>query len=516
MVFKSPFYSLRGVVASEHFLASAVGAEVLKRGGNAIDATVAVSFALTVVLPHLGGIGGDFFALARSPEGCIYFVNGSGPAPSRLTRDLVIEQGYRSMPAHGPLSISVPGLVEGVHLLWKKLGTVEWRELVKPAIKLARNGFPASRSLSRALTLLHEELVKDYGSKVIYYSKGKAPQIGDVISFKGLARILEYISEDPRFFYEGDAAGKIIEYVNSLGGVLEFSDFKNYRAEIGDPISIEYRARRVYEMPPNTQGVTTLHMLKLLEEEDLCRIAPLSSDRLKLFLAAARVAYRARDEYITDPRYMKIGVGELLSPEFIGKLREKFEGILEANNTFKGDGDTTFFAVADKDGWIVAGIQSLFHGFGSYITEPTYGITLNSRASSFSLDSSHVNCLEPGKKTMHTLSAIISVDENDEVLALGLSGGHFRPLLHAQLFTNIFDYGMDPQEAIEHPRFIWHLWTRKVEYEEGYSLEGLKDYEFEKVVYPSRLGVAAAVRRKGKVLAGYTDIRGDGLPIGLE
>jgi len=521
MVYGSPFYTLKGVVASEHPLASVVGAQVLRRGGNAVDAAVATSLALTVVLPHLGGIGGDFFALIRDPDGHVRFVNGSGPAPRRLNRALVLRQGHDRMPAHGPLSISVPGLVDGLHLLWKRFGSVEWSELVGPAAVLAREGFPVSRSFSGTLSTLRDELVRDYGSRMTYYPRGITPKVGDVISFKGLARALECVSEDPRCFYEGDVAEKLVTYVKSLGGVLELSDLRSYRAEEGDPIRIEYRGRLVYEMPPNTQGITTLHMLKLLEDLDLKTVGPLSPRRLWLFLRAAKVAYRVRDQYVTDPRYMRVSASELLSRNFIEGLREEFKKVLEEGGVEEGGqvggGDTTFFAVADSSGWIVAGIQSLFYPFGSYVTEPTYGITLNSRASSFSLTLNHINCLEPGKKTMHTLSAMIVVGDGDEdLLALGLSGGHFRPLLHAELLTNIIDYGMEPQEAIEHPRFIWHLWTKNVDYEEGYMTDGLRGYDLRKVTYPSRLGVAAAVRLKGKVIAGYTDIRGDGMPVGLE
>ncbi len=520
MTYGSPFYSLRGVVASEHPLASVIGTEVLRKGGNAVDAAIATSFALTVVLPHLGGIGGDFFALVRDPNGRIHFINGSGPAPRRLNRALILRQGYESMPTHGPFSISVPGLVDGLHLLWKKFGSIEWRDLIIPAAKLARDGFPVSRSLSGALTTLREELVRDYGSRMTYYPRGFTPRVGEVISFEGLARALECVSEDPRCFYESDVAEKLVSYVKSLGGVLELTDLKNYRAEVGDPIRTEFRGKLVYEMPPNTQGITTLHLLRLLEDADLSRVKPLSPQRLWLYLSAARVAYRIRDQYITDPRYMRVSISELLSHKFIDGLKEELRKVLEEEieegESSVSGGDTTFFAVADSEGWIVAGIQSLFYPFGSYVTEPTYGVTLNSRASSFSLTLDHVNCLEPGKKTMHTLSAMIVVGGDEDVLALGLSGGHFRPLLHAELLTNIIDYGMDPQEAIEHPRFIWHLWTRKVDYEEGYSTEGLRNYELRKLAYPSRLGVAAAVELKGKVIAGYTDIRGDGIPVGLE
>ena len=523
MVYVSPFYSLKAVVASEHPIASAVGANVLRRGGCAADAAVATAFALSVALPHLGGLGGDFFALIRDPDGNTFFINGSGPAPKHLSRDLMVELSYSSMPDHGPLSISVPGFVDGVYTLWRKFGTVDWGELLTPAIKLAREGFPVSESLSDALLALRDQLSSDYGSRMTYYPMGELPKVGDILKLEGLARAIELIKEDPRSFYEGEVAKKIVSYVKSLGGVIELSDLKEYHAEASDPIKDSYRGCVIHEMPPNTQGITTLHILKILEDVSLCKLDSLSSRRLATFLAAAKVAYKVRDEYVTDPRYMKVSIKQLLSDSFIDELRARFREVLAGKGSVNygggsagnsGGGDTTFFAVADREGWLVAGIQSLFYPFGSYVTEPTYGITLNSRASSFSLSKDHVNCLEPGKKTMHTLSAMI-IEKGSDILALGLSGGHFRPLLHAEVLTNMVDYFMRPQEAIEHPRFVWHLWSDLVDVEEGYVFEGIEGYIFRRVRYPSRLGVAAAAGIREKLRAGYTDVRGDGLPIGL-
>jgi len=523
MVYVSPFYSLKAVVASEHPIASAVGANVLRRGGSAVDAAAATAFVLSVVLPHLGGLGGDFFALVRDPDGNISFINGSGPAPKHLSRDLMVELGYNSMPEHGPLTISIPGFVNGVYTLWRKFGFVEWSELLEPAIRLAREGFPTSESLSDTLLTLRDQLSSDYGSRMTYYPMGESPKVGDILKFEGIARAIELIKEDPRSFYEGDIAKKIVSYVKSLGGVIELSDLKDYRAEVSDPIRASYRGCVIYEMPPNTQGITTLHILKILEDVSLHKLCSLSSRRLATFLAAAKVAYKVRDEYVTDPRYMKVSTEQLLSDSFIDELRVRFREVLTSRKSEKygggapgksGGGDTTFFAIADGEGWLVAGIQSLFYPFGSYVTEPTYGITLNSRASSFSLSKDHINCLEPGKKTMHTLSAMI-IERGNDVLALGLSGGHFRPLLHAEILTNMVDYFMRPQEAIEHPRFVWHLWSDLVDVEEGYIFEGIEGYIFRKVRYPSRLGVAAAAGIRGKLRAGFTDMRGDGLPIGL-
>ncbi|HHC19217.1 MAG TPA: gamma-glutamyltransferase family protein, partial [Euryarchaeota archaeon] len=224
-----------------------------------------------------------------------------------------------------------------------------------------------------------------------------------------------------------------------------------------------------------------------------------------------KVVYWIRDNFVSDPTDMTISIEKMLTDDFLEEAKQKYTDMGEKYNK----GDTTYFAIVDTEETIVSGIQSLFYPFGSAITEPNYGITLNARASSFVLDKNHVNSLKPKKRPLHTLSAMIIEDEN-RTMALGLSGGHFRPQLHAEIYANIFHYGMDVQEAIEHPRFIWHLWTDKLELEEGFDLDGLKNYDIKIVPYPSRLGVVAAAEIiNDKVRAGYCDIRGDGIPIGL-
>ena len=512
MPYKSPFYSTSGVVASEHPIASLIGARVLEEG-NSVDAAIATSLALAVTLPHLGGLGGDYFALLRSPDGRVYFVDGSGYAPKRLTREFLLEKGYSSMPSHGPLSINVPGMVDALYLMWRKWGSIEWRKLVGYAAKIADKGFAVTRGLASFLEKLYGELSRDPGSRETYYSRGVLGE-GELISFKGLAKALYLIGEDPRSFYEGEIARRITEYVESLGGVLSLEDMKNYKASLGDPLSITYRDRIIYEMPPPTQGITTLHLLKLVEEQDPQSTGIKSVERIRLLLEAAHIAYYIRDNYVTDPKHMETPVNRLLEREFLQEVWRKLQEEGISGKSYEASGDTTFYAIAGRDEWVIAGIQSLFYPFGSYVTEPIFNITLNSRASSFSLREDHVNRLEPWKKTMHTLSAII-MEDRERVLAIGLSGGHYRPLLHAQLVTNIVDYGLSPQEAIEYPRFIWHPWTRRIEYERGLDLRGLGNYETVEKPYPSRLGVTAIAEVKSKVKAGFTDIRGDGIPIGL-
>ncbi|MET1101815.1 MAG: gamma-glutamyltransferase family protein [Pyrodictiaceae archaeon] len=496
-------YTITGGVVSEEPLASMAGARILEKEGNAVDAAVATSLALAVVTPHLGGIGGDFFALVRTPEGEVYFVNGSGYAPSRLTRELVREKGYTSMPSRGPLSITVPGMVDALYTLWRRWGSLEWATLVEPAEALARNGFPAPPSLVKAIKSNLEVISRDPGSKQTYLELG-IEEPGDPVVFPGLAELLGMVKEDPRSFYEGEPAERIEEYVSSLGGVLSKGDMKLYHASEDTPLSIEYHGWRVYEMPPNTQGITTLHMLMLLEDKKLPKNTLL---RLRHLLQAAKKAYAVRDKYIGDPRFMRLKSKELLSKEVL-------ENISWEPQPMGGGEDTTFFAVVDREGVIVAGIQSLFYPFGSAITEPKYQVTLNNRAQGFTLKEGYPNTLAPLKKPLHTLSAVI-MENSSHVIALGLSGGHLRPQLHALLITSIIDHGMDVGEAISAPRAVWQPGSNRIIVDKGFADKITPPEGYELV--EGRTGVASAIDvrlDKGtRVLA--TDPRGDGYPLPL-
>ncbi|MEO3994046.1 MAG: gamma-glutamyltransferase family protein [Desulfurococcaceae archaeon TW002] len=505
-MFRVPFYSSEGVVASETALASCVGVKVLELGGNAVDASVAVSLMLSVNIPHLGGLGGDFFALIKDPQGRITFINGSGYAPAKMTAEFIKTLGLKEVPLEGPLSIVVPGMIDGLRVMWEKLGSLEWRRILDLVINSVKKGFSISPSFATALNNFKDLLIKDAGSRKTYYSYTQYYVPGQLVRFDNIVKALDLIKENPRHFYEGDIAVKISEYVKSLGGVISYEDMRNYKASIEEPIKLNLDKITVYEMPPNTQGITTLQLLKLLEEERVDK--PNSISRLRMYVDLFKTVYKLRDLYVGDSRYMSVKIDELLS---IDLLRNSSS---EQRRSLHIDGDTTYFAIIDREGTIVSGIQSLFYPFGSKITEPTYGITLNSRASSFNLIPNHPNSLAPLKKPLHTLSAMIVLTDDREI-ALGLSGGHFRPQLHAEIFQNMFKYGMNPQEAIEYPRFIWYPGTNIIEFEEGFEKGVIEGYTLREVKYPSRLGVAAAAEIRGGVKASYVDIRGDGLALGL-
>ena len=510
-MFKTPFYSYKGIVVSENPLASINGLDILRHGGTAVDASVTVSLSLAVTIPHLGGIGGDFFAMIYdSSRDEIYHINGSGYAGSGLSIEMLKNRGFSHMPKKGVYSITVPGMVDALYEMWRKYGSMEWSNLLEKPYEMALNGFPLSYTLARGLKAAEEDLADDPGSRVTY-PIGKNLSTGSKIKFVALARLIDVLKDDPRSFYEGSVMENIVSYLNREDNIFSEEDFKSYHAEWMDPITLDLYGYRIYETPPNTQGITTLQLLKLLENAGLNDIPPNSSRRILLSLDLFKVVYCLRDKYVTDGRCMDISIDELLSDDFLADAQETCQYIPR----IKGGSDTTYFAVIDTYGNIVSGIQSLFYPFGSMVTEPSFGITFNCRANSFSLDPRHINCLEPGKKPMHTLSIPIIIGE-DKVYAHGLSGGHFRPQLHSEILTNMFVYGMDPQEALEYPRFLWDLENDTLILEKGYEIEDLVYSNIEIREFGSRLGVAATVSSNSEGLkAGYVDIRGEMFPVGL-
>lgn len=490
---RHPYMTYGGLVASEHYLASTLASEVLRDGGNAVDASVSVSLALSVTLPHLSGLGGDFFALVRRGDE-VRFIDGSGPSPSGLTREELLRRGFEEMPASGPLSMTVPGYVDALHLLWRNYGRMEWSDLVLRAASIARRGFPVSRSLSNAVKIHRNLLSSDYGSSLTYLGVG---EWGSLQRFEGLASALERIAEDPRDFYEGEIASRIVSYVRERGGLLSHEDLSSYRACEGHPIKADIWGCRAYEMPPPTQGITTLHMMMLTEEIG----EPSSLRRVERLIEISRRAYALRDRYVTDPRYMTVSLGDLMDPSVL-------EG--EGGTVSFGDGDTTFFAVLDSEGMIVAGIQSIFTAFGSGLTEPTYQVTLNCRASSFSLREDHVNRLEPGKRTLHTLSALL-LNCGGDWYVIGTSGGHFRPQIHWWISTNLLKYGMNCQDALDFPRAYIDPSSDTLVAEEGIEVDDSLKVRIKRERYPSRLGVAAvSILRRDGLRVGCVDVRGDG------
>ncbi|MBS7615079.1 gamma-glutamyltransferase [Candidatus Bathyarchaeota archaeon] len=503
-----------GGVSSEHPLASVAGLKILLEGGNACDAAVATSLMLSVTQPHLGALGSDLFALILdSASGKVYCINASGWAPRKLSLELLRERGFSETPAECPHSVVVPGLIDGLNKIHKRFCTLEFRKLAEDSVHVAENGFPISYGLSRAIKHNVYRLT-DPMAKSLFFKDGKPLSYSGMLVQKALAKTLREVASDPRVFYEGWIAEKICDYLRSKGGVFEIDDFSDYEAEWVDPLMVSYRGFSVYEVPPNSQGATTLIMLNILDCFDIRKSGTFQSERVHLFVEAAKKAYVDKNLYLADPRFASIPLNEILNK----KHAQKLAGSIDVNNASEGTTlhpeDTTNFVVFDKWGNVISAIQSIYYSFGSGLMDPGTGVILNCRGTHFT--KTGVNRLEPRKRPLHTLSSVIAASGNDEVFALGASGGDFRPQQHVLLLTNCVDYDMSPQEAVNVPRFLWNG-GKQVIVEKGF--EGLKDLErmghvLVRQRYPGGTGVAHCGMRKGKVMTLCADVRGDGIPMG--
>lgn len=511
-MFKAPSMGLRGVVSSEHPHSSLIGLMVLKKGGNAVDAAVAVSLSLSVTLPHLSGLGGDLFTLIYSrEEDRVYCVNGSGWTPRRMSVEVVREAGLNEIPARSPYSVTVPGMLRGLELMHSRFGSMDFKELIKPSIELAK-GFPISFELHRAIKS-NINLIKssNYASK-IFLRNGEALRPGELLVQEDLAKVLNSVMEGGvNVFYDGWVSSKLVNYLNDLGCVFEQEDFSKFRAELTNPLKIEYRGYEVYEIPPNSQGIITLMMLNYLNELELEKIDRLSPKRIHLMVEGMKILFTMRNRYVGDPKFMDVPINALLSRKLASKLKSIISGTASSGVEFKKP-DTTNFVVIDSDGNLVSAIQSIYFQFGSGIMVEGTGLILNCRATQFNL--SGVNRVEGWKRPLHTLSSLILMND-EEVIGLGTSGGEYRPMIHSIIVSNYVDYGLNMQDAIEAPRFVWNG-GKEVLIEKGFiGLSELRAFGHlvNEVNYPFRLGVSHACLKRGKSLIGFADIRGEGYPL---
>ncbi|HLI46876.1 MAG TPA: gamma-glutamyltransferase family protein, partial [Geobacterales bacterium] len=406
----------KAAVASQHFISSLIGLKILENGGNAFDAAIAMSAALSVVLPQTGGPGGDGFLLASTPKGLIAY-NGSGKSPKNFDAEKFINE----KPMIGPLTITVPGLVDMWKWIAERYCRFELKKLLSPAIQLAKEGFIVNRELAQSIARFKgndEDYLRLYANK----------KMGDILIQKELGLVLETIAKDPESFYRGKLAETIINGLNKKGVAIDIDDFAEHKGEEMNTINIKFLGYDIHELPPNTQGITTLEILNYVEKEGLYKLDFADSKRLEEHIKIAAMAYEDRDKYIGDPRFMEIDTYELL------KLKRN------ASNIRLNIGDTTFLVVSDKEGNIVGLIQSLFHHFGSGII--VNGVIMQNRAIGFARKKGLPNSPAGNKRPLHTLS-IAYAEKDERKIMLGCAGGDLRPQIHAEVLENIICYSMD-------------------------------------------------------------------------
>lgn len=456
---EQPVFAPHGMVACAHYLATQAGVQILAQGGNAIDAAIAASAVMTVVYPATCSAGGDIFLLiwdARTRQ--IYALNGSGRAPRGMTPEYFAAQGMSSIPERGPLSISVPGAVDGWFEALERFGSLPPASIFAAAIALAEDGMPVTAKMSKALTNSASLLANWASSANTYLPEKRAPLPGERLRQPDLARTYRLLASEGReAFYRGPIGRTIAEYVQQCGGVLSAEDLASHHSDWTTPISTLYRDYEVYEFPPNSQGLVALEMLNILEGYDLAKLGYQSAEYLHLLLEAKKLAFNDRDRYISDPAFVDIPVERLLSKAYAAEQRTHIKPDrampFQAGEVEK-EGDTMYLCAADSQGNVVSLIHSLYMGIGSGVVGGNTGIALHNRGSYFSLDPRHVNYLQPGKRTMHTLMPGMVLRNGRPYMAIGTMGGDAQPQIHVQLLTGMLDFGLNPQQAISAPR--WH------------------------------------------------------------
>jgi len=452
--------SQQGIVATSHVLASQAGAQILARGGSAVDAAIAANAALGVIEPMMNGIGGDLFMLYWDAQtGELTGLNASGPAPHGLSPEFLRSQGAAAMPPAGIHSVTVPGTVDGWAKAHARYGKLGWRQLLEPAIAYAEHGFAVSEALeelwgSRASL---DRLATHPASVRVFLPGGKAPGLGEVFRNPGLARAYRLLAEQgPRAYYEGAIAAAILSTSQALGGTMTAEDLASFSAEWVTPISIDYRGWTIYELPPNCQGIAALEMLNIMETSPAAADGPSSTAELHKRIEAMKLAYADVYRYNGDPRCCEVPTTKLLAKDYARKRSALIDSSKASREVLFGEvsgSDTVYLAAVDRDGNIASWIQSIYGNFGSGITVEGMGFALQNRGACFTLEPDHPNVLAGGKRPFHTIIPGF-MERGEWHIGFGIMGAQNQPLAQAQFVSNVVDYGMNLQQALEAPRFF--------------------------------------------------------------
>ncbi len=455
---RSPVLARNGMICTSQPLATAAGLRILQEGGNAVDAAVVAAAVLNVVEPMMTGLGGDMFAIVYwNKTGELIGLNGSGHSPHAMTLDYLKKKGYASMPQDGVDTITVPGAADGWFALIERFGTLKMDRILAPAIEYAEKGFAVSEIIANQWHEQTEKLAKDPWAARTYLPGGKTPVHGEIAFNKNLAATMRQLAAGgPKAFYEGEIGAKIVEAVRNHGGVLSAKDLEDHKSQWVKPISVDYKGYDFYELPPNGQGMVALEMLNILEEYDLKAWGHNSADYLHHLVEAKKLAFADRDFYITDPEFAKIPLNRLLSKDYAAERRKAIsptQARTEYDPGASEQSDTVYLTVVDKDHNAVSFINSLFSEFGSGIVAGDTGICLQNRGSSFKLDDTSWNRIEPHKRPMHTIIPAMVMRNGKPYFSFGVMGGDNQPQAHVQVFLNLVEFGMNVQEAGEAARF---------------------------------------------------------------
>jgi gamma-glutamyltranspeptidase/glutathione hydrolase len=505
---RSPVMGRGGMVSTSQPLATAAGLAILAKGGNAADAAVAAAAVLNVTEPTSTGLGGDMFALYyNGATGAVTALNGSGRAPSDLTLDRLKKEGFDELPPYHPYTVTVPGACAGWCDLIERHGTLPLSEILAPAIRLAEEGAPIAPITSYFWQRSADRLSESLNGREMTIN-GLGPNPGEVFRNPGLARTLKKIAEGgKKAYYEGEIAESIVATLRQAGGCMTVDDLASHHSTWEEPASVIYRGYRVYECPPNGQGITALMALNILDELDLSNLGPLSPERLHLEIEALRLAFADTRWYVADPAVVNVPTDELLSKKYAvdrSKLIDPKRAVLDqAKGTPVASSDTVYFSVVDAKGNACSFINSNYMGFGTGIVPKGLGFTLQNRGHNFSLDPAHPNALAPGKRPYHTIIPALATRESDGSLfaSFGVMGGFMQPQGHVQVFLALMD-GSDPQSALDMPRFCIDPEDKggKVALEQGIAMDTM--LRLEEMGHPvySVNGYARALFGRGQII----------------
>lgn len=534
---RSEVLARNGIAATSQPLATGVALDVLKKGGTAVDAAIAANALLGLVEPTGCGIGGDLFAIIwNARERRLYGLNGSGRSPRSLTLEHFRELGLRKIPSFGPLSISVPGAVDGWFTLHQKFGNLPMEELLEPTIAYAREGFPVTEIIADQWTQNAGALGSFPGFAETFLVDGRTPSRGEIFRNPGLASTLETIARGGRdAFYRGEIAERIASFVARAGGFLSVADLAEHRSDWVEPVSASYRGIDVWELPPNGQGIAALQILNLLEGFDLRSMGFGSTAYAHHFIEAKKIAFEDRARFYADPAFSEIPVPELISKAYADERRALLDPsraarVLPAGNPALSQGDTVYLTTADKNGNMASLIQSNFRGMGSGICPEGLGFGLQDRGELFSLQEGHANVYAPAKRPFHTIIPAFLTRDGAPFVSFGVMGGDTQPQMHAQIVVDLVDFDMGLQEAGDAPRML-HSGSSEptgermddggeVHLESGFSFEMVRGLARLGHRVSTALGVfggyqAIAFDRRTRVYTGASESRKDGHAAGF-
>jgi gamma-glutamyltranspeptidase / glutathione hydrolase len=519
---RSPLRVSEAAAATSHPLATLTAVEVMRGGGNAVDAAVAAAAVLAVVEPQSTGIGGDCFILyAPGGKAKVIAFNGSGRSPGAARFDWYQDHGFREFPIYGPHAVTIPGAIDAWARIVAEHGRRELGALLQPAIGFAEDGYVVLDRVAFDWALTADRLAGDPQAARIFLPQGRAPRPGERHRQPELAATLRRIAAVGRDgLYKGAVAEEIVAYLKSLGGLHELEDFAMAAGEYVEPVSTSYRGTEIYQMPPNNQGLTALIMLNILSGFDIAGEDPLGAARLHWEIEAGRLAYRDRNALIADPAHVEVPVDRILSTAHAKDLRSLIDpdrAIAHLPPAAMARSETVYLCVVDRDRNAVSFINSIYHSFGSALVSPRSGVVLQNRGASFRLDPGHPNAIAPGKRPMHTIMPGMALRDGRAVMPFGVMGGDYQPFGHVHLLTNILDYAMDPQAALDSARVFYDQGA--VEAERGIPASTIAALEEKchRVVIPAEPhggGQAILIDWQAGTLTAGSDPRKDGCALG--